>query len=230
MNSKILSPEYYFKKIDDFPFPEIFETDFVWEILERKDEILKKEVDEFYEVEGKYVIKGPVHIGRHVDIKPFTVIEAKENSPVYIGDNCKIGPHAYIRHGTLIGDGVEIGRTEVKGSVILNGTKSHHHGYIGDSIIGREVNIGTSFDSGNLKHTGSNVRVKGVDTKRRKFGCVIGDYSKIGCKTTLYPGTLLGPNVWTEEGCVIKGFVPENTFVRCKMELEFEELKKEYRK
>ncbi len=226
----LTNPEYYFHKTDDFPFPEIFDVENVWKILDRKDEILRRNVKSArYEFEN-CIIKGPVYIGKNTEIKPFTVIEATEEHPVYIGDNCRIGPHAYIRYGTLIGNNVEIGRTEIKGSVILNGTKSHHHGYIGDSIIGREVNIGTSFDSGNLKHTNSNVKVDGIDTGRRKFGCVIGDYSKTGCKTTVYPGTLLGPNVWTDEGSIIKGFVPENTFVRCKIKLDFEELKEEYRK
>ncbi len=224
------NPGYYFRKKDDFPFPEIFDVKNVWDILEKKNEILRKIVIEKTTEFNNCIIKGPVFIGGGTEIRPFTCIIAGKDSPVYIGKNCKIGPHAYIRNSVLIGDSVEIGRTEVKGSVILNGTKSMHHGYIGDSVIGREVNIATSFDSGNLKHTGSNVRACGIETGRRKLGAIIGDYCKMGCKTTLYPGCMIGPNVWTDEGSVIKGFVPENTFLKMSIKYNMEKLREEYRK
>lgn len=223
-------PGYYFRERGDFPFPEIFEVVKVWEILQKKDEVLKaitgREIS--VQVPANCVIEGPVFIGEGTEIMPFTCIITTKEKPVYIGKNCRVGPHAFIRPGVILGNNVEIGRTEVKDSVILNGTKSMHHGYIGDSVIGREVNVATSLDTGNLKHTGSKVRAGGMETGRAKFGAVIGDFCKTGCKTTLYPGTMLGPNVWTDEGCVIGGFVPEKTFVRAELKIRMEKLKDKY--
>ena len=94
-----------------------------------------------------------------------TFVEIQKNT--FIGKNCKIGPHAYIRKGTIIGDNCEIGRAEVKGSVIMNGVKAHHHCYIGDSIIGDNVNIGAGVVLTNFKLGGKMIKLGDVEIGRK---------------------------------------------------------------
>jgi bifunctional UDP-N-acetylglucosamine pyrophosphorylase/glucosamine-1-phosphate N-acetyltransferase len=69
---------------------------------------------------------------------PFCHIEAGD-----IGARCRIGPFARIRPGTRLGEEVHIGNfVEVKASEMGYGAKANHLAYVGDSVVGRNVNIG----------------------------------------------------------------------------------------
>ena len=95
-------------------------------------------------------------IGKNVTINPYVVIgkKVKIGSNVTINsfshlENCKIenkvdvGPYARIRPGTVLKEGSRIGNfVEVKKSIIGNMSKVNHLSYIGDSDIGKNVNIG----------------------------------------------------------------------------------------
>ena len=86
-----------------------------------------------------YVVFGPkVKIGNNVTIKSFSHLE-----------NCKIesevsiGPYARIRPGTILKEGSKVGNfVEIKKSIIGNKSKVNHLSYVGDSSIGKSVNIG----------------------------------------------------------------------------------------
>jgi bifunctional UDP-N-acetylglucosamine pyrophosphorylase/glucosamine-1-phosphate N-acetyltransferase len=214
-------PEYYFKKIKGFPVKEIFNTNSVIDILKKKDEFLSKlstKVEGWIDSNSNW--SGKIFVGKDTIIKHGVTIEG----PVYIGKNCKIGPGAYIRKNTIIGDCCELGRIEIKGSVIMNNVKAHHHGYIGDSIIGDEVNIGAGVVLTNFKFGGKMIRWGDIEIGR-KFGAVIGDESSIGCNTCTMPGTFLGPNVWVYPNCNVSGFVPKNMIIKHKQPHELVEKK-----
>ncbi|HAM52714.1 MAG TPA: bifunctional UDP-N-acetylglucosamine diphosphorylase/glucosamine-1-phosphate N-acetyltransferase GlmU [Nitrospiraceae bacterium] len=77
-------------------------------------------------------------IGNNVTIKDSSVIE---NS--IVKQNAQIGPFAHLRPGSFIGSNAKIGNfVEVKKSSIGNGTKASHLSYIGDAVVGKDVNIG----------------------------------------------------------------------------------------
>ncbi|HET7324327.1 MAG TPA: glucose-1-phosphate thymidylyltransferase, partial [Halococcus sp.] len=84
---------------------------------------------------------------------------------------------------------------EIKNSVVMRETHVPHLSYVGDSLLGREVNFGAGTTVANLRHDDSPVKqtVKGerVSTGRRKYGVVVGDGAKTGIHTTLYPGVVL---------------------------------------
>jgi bifunctional UDP-N-acetylglucosamine pyrophosphorylase/glucosamine-1-phosphate N-acetyltransferase len=83
------------------------------------------------------VLKG-VRIAAGTSIEPFCHIEEAD-----IGANCRIGPYARIRPGTRLASDVHLGTfVEVKASSIGEGSKANHLTYIGDSEIGKNVNIG----------------------------------------------------------------------------------------
>ena len=86
-----------------------------------------------------YVVIGlKVKIGNNVTIKSFSHLEkCKIENKVYVG------PYARIRPGTTLKEGSKVGNfVEVKKSIIGNNSKVNHLAYIGDSNIGKKVNIG----------------------------------------------------------------------------------------
>ena len=86
-----------------------------------------------------YVVFGPkVKIGNNVTIKSFSHLERCK-----IENKAEIGPYARIRPDTIIQEGSKIGNfVEVKKSIIGKKTKVNHLSYIGDTKIGKAVNVG----------------------------------------------------------------------------------------
>ncbi len=107
------------------------------------------EIDVNCVFEGEVVLDDRVSIGansllRNVHVASDTRIEAFCHlDDAKIGAHCRIGPYARIRPGTALAKEVHVGNfVEVKASNIGEGSKANHLSYIGDSDIGRNVNIG----------------------------------------------------------------------------------------
>ena len=89
-------------------------------------------------IEPYVVIADKVSIGNNVKILSFSHLEG-----VKIENNISIGPYARLRPGTILKSGTKVGNfVEVKKSVIGSNSKLNHLSYIGDSKIGKRVNIG----------------------------------------------------------------------------------------
>jgi len=87
---------------------------------------------------GAHSIVRDAQIGPGARIEPFSHIDG-----AVIGAGARIGPYARIRPGTRLADAVHIGNfVEIKASDIGEGSKANHLSYIGDSTVGRNVNIG----------------------------------------------------------------------------------------
>ncbi|MBW1932547.1 MAG: hypothetical protein JRI56_05940 [Deltaproteobacteria bacterium] len=71
-----------------------------------------------------------------------------------------------------------------------------HFAYIGDSVLGRDVNLGAGTKFANLRFVSGNVsiKIKGslIDTGRRELGAVLGNNAQTGCNSVTNPGTLVG--------------------------------------
>ena len=154
----------------------------------KKDDFLKsipRKVDENIDL-----IKRRVYIDETVEIKTPIRIEG----PVYIGPNCKIGPFSYIRSGTYLEGYNHVGNSEIKNSLILEGSNMPHFNYVGDSIIGRNCNFGAGAKTANLRLDEGYIRLNGEKTGRKKLGVVMGDNVKIGINVCLYPGEIIESN------------------------------------
>jgi len=162
-------------------------------------------------IEDGVTLKNTVLVGEGSVIKAGTYIEG----PCTIGKNCRIGPHAYIRGATSIGDDCHIGHcSELKNSIIMNGTKIPHFNYIGDSIVGSGCNFGAGTKIANLRHDHANVQVCGKDTRRKKFGAVIGDGVQFGINCSVNVGTMIGSEAQFAPNTVIEGCIGEKTIIR----------------
>ena len=90
------------------------------------------------EIEPYVVFSDKVQIGNNVKILSFSHLEG-----VKIDNNVSVGPYARLRSGTKIKSGSKIGNfVEVKKSTINKNSKVNHLSYIGDALVGKEVNIG----------------------------------------------------------------------------------------
>ncbi len=87
---------------------------------------------------GAHCILRNVTVASGTIIFPFSLLENAE-----IGKNCHVGPYSRIRPGTQLHDEVHVGNfVEIKNSAIGRGSKANHLSYIGDTIMGKKVNIG----------------------------------------------------------------------------------------
>ena len=177
------APSSFFD-LSNFEHKSIFEVENVWEVIPKiADFILKNNGPE------------PVVMGKGTVVEEGALIKG----PAIIGNSCFIAQGAYIRAGVIIGNNVKIGHSvEVKNSIILNNTRIAHFNYIGDSIIGNDVNFAGGAITANFRLDGEKIRIKHggakIEIGLTKFGVVVGDSSKIGVNVVLNPGTILSRN------------------------------------
>jgi bifunctional UDP-N-acetylglucosamine pyrophosphorylase/glucosamine-1-phosphate N-acetyltransferase len=173
-----------------------------WELLEANEwklGELEGRVDG--EVRGDADLRGTVVVEEGATVDPGVVIEG----PALVNSGAEVGPNAYVRGATLVGEDCHVGHgVEVKNSVLMAGSNVPHLSYVGDSLLGTDVNFGAGTQVANLRHDGADVAqtVKGerVDTGRRKYGVVAGPGAKTGINSSLSPGLVLSAGATTEPG------------------------------
>ena len=162
---------------------------------------------------GAYLFNNTIMIGSGTVVEPGALIKG----PVVIGSNAEIRQGAYVRGDCLVGNGCVVGHTtEIKGSVMLDGAKAGHFAYIGDSILGNDVNLGAGTKLANLKIVPGSVSIwtdrEQYDTGRRKLGAILGDRTETGCNSVTSPGTLIGPHSLVYPGVAVPArYYPRGT-------------------
>jgi NDP-sugar pyrophosphorylase family protein len=160
-------------------------------------------------------------IGKGTRIGPGAVLEG----PVWIGRDVEIRPGAYLRGGCYIGDGAVVGAsTEVKRSILFPHAHAPHLNYVGDSILGRRVNLGAGTVLSNFRHDGAGIVIRRggspLDTGRRKLGAILGDGVATGCNCVLNPGTIVGAGSQLYPGLVLRsGVYPAESVLKLRQEL-----------
>ena len=142
-----------------------------------------------------YVVIGKkVKIGNNVEILSFTHIEGAK-----IENKVKVGPYARIRPGTHLMSGVKIGNfVETKKSKIKSNSKVSHLSYIGDTLIGKNSNVGAGTITCNYDGT-------------KKNKTTISDNVFIGSNTSLVAPIKIGKKSIVGAGSVITRDVKENS-------------------
>jgi bifunctional UDP-N-acetylglucosamine pyrophosphorylase/glucosamine-1-phosphate N-acetyltransferase len=173
-----------------------------WELLEANERRIGRGLrDVRGYIHEDAEIRGDVVVEPGASIDSGVVIEG----PAVIQSGASVGPNASVRGATLLSPDVEVGHgVEIKNSVLMAGTSVSHLSYVGDSVLGRDVNLGAGTQVANLRHDGEPiaVTVKGerVSTGRRKFGAVLGDGVKTGVNASLDPGVKLSAGATTAPG------------------------------
>jgi len=187
-------------KIDNW-----IDVSYPWDLLYANEVLLKGLKGQIQgEVEEGASVKGTVDIGKGTIVRSGSYLEGS----IIIGDNCDIGPNCYIRPSTAIGDGCRIGAaTEIKNSIVMNGTKIPHHNYVGDSIIGENCNLASGTKIANLRFDRKDIEVNNIGTKRRKFGAVLGDNVETGINSSINTGTIIGNDTFIGPGAIVSDIV-----------------------
>lgn len=171
-----------------------------WNILQANqmamDELKEGRLAANLSLEGHVKITGPVIIEPNVVIKSGSVIRG----PSYIGQESFIGNNVLVREYTAIGPKSTIGYgVELKNCLLLGESKVGRLSFIGDSVIGRGVNIGSGVMTVNQTLDGSpvvlNLENRNLESNLDKLGAFIGDNVMIGASNTLAPGSLIPARV-----------------------------------
>lgn len=153
-------------------------------------------------------IEGDVYIGEDCVIGPGTRISNSAigdrttvmNSVILdsrIGCDTSVGPFAYMRPGSSVGDNCKVGDfVEVKNSNIGDGTKAAHLTYIGDADVGKNVNLGCGVVF--VNYDGTN-----------KYRSVVEDGSFIGCNSNLISPVKVGKGAYVAAGSNVTEDVPD---------------------
>ncbi len=155
----MLKPSDFFD-LNGFEFKALFDgVEYVWEVLGR---VGRFTLEYITSMDGDTTIRGIVMDGAYIDDKDAvvigegTVVEpgAFIQGPAIIGKNCQIRNGAYIRGDVIIGNNCTVGHaTELKNCIMIDTAQAPHFAYVGDSIIGRGVNLGAGTRLSNVPVT-----------------------------------------------------------------------------
>ena len=161
-------------------------------------------------IEPYVVIGKAVKIGNNVKILSFSYIEKTK-----IGNNVTIGPFARLRPDTVLEDNSKIGNfVEIKKSIVGKNSKVNHLSYIGDSVLGKNVNVGAGTITCN--YDGKN-----------KYKTKILDNAFIGSNSSLVAPLKIGKNTVIGAGSTITKDVKDNTLALSRVfQKEFKKRKK----
>jgi len=140
---------------------------------------------------GAYCVLRNCSFGAGTELLPFTVVEDSS-----VGAGARLGPFSRLRPGNALDDQVHIGNfVEIKASTIGRGSKANHLAYVGDSIVGRDVNVGAGTITAN--YDGAN-----------KHKTVIGDGASIGSNAVLVAPVTIGAGATVGGGSTIAKDAP----------------------
>jgi len=152
--------------------------------------------------EGSVILGNGVKIGANVVIKNskiadnVNILHGTNIDGAEIGENSNVGPYARIRPGTILKENTKIGNfVETKNAIIGKGSKASHLAYIGDAVVGENVNIGAGTIFCNYD---------GVN----KHKTIIGDNVFVGSNSVLVAPVTLADNTFVAAGSSINSDVP----------------------
>jgi len=204
--------------LSEFEHRQIFAgTRYAWEALGRLADYLAAHLrpGRKGQVREGAWIEGEVQLGEGSVVEAGAVILG----PAIIGPDCEIRPGAYVRGPVMLGRAAIVGHcSEVKGSILLNGARAPHFNYVGDSILGNEVNLGAGAICSNVKLNAGEIIVMAGDqrhpTGMRKLGALLGDGVQAGCNSVLNPGTVLGRGSLVYPCASVRGCHPPNSILK----------------
>lgn len=141
------------------------------------------------------------------------------HGPAIIGPNTEVRQCAFIRGNALVGANCVVGNsTELKNVILFDCVQVPHYNYVGDSILGYKSHMGAGSITSNVKSDKTLVTVcvgnTRIETGRKKFGAMLGDFVEVGCNSVLNPGTVIGRHTNVYPLSMVRGFVPENSIYK----------------
>ena len=167
-----------------------------WDILKANHLLMsgwqRAQIDASASIASSVQIEGAVQIEAGVSIAAGAVLQG----PCHLGEGCFVGHQALIRPFSAVGARSVVGYgMELKNCVLFGQTVSGRLGFIGDSVIGERVELGTGVSTVNVRPGGGNIVVPGaqgpVETQQAKLGAFVGDGAFIGAGHWIGPGAIV---------------------------------------
>lgn len=143
---------------------------------------------------GDFVLAGGIALHRTATIEMGAILKP----PAIVGARAFVAAGAYVRGGVWLDEACSVGPgSEVKSSFLFRSSRLAHFNFVGDSILGADVNLeaGSVIANHRNDRTDREIRVRIADRVIRtgvdKFGALIGDGARIGANAVLAPGTLI---------------------------------------
>lgn len=214
-----LSVESFFS-IAGFAHPELFAgCRYAWEPLLKLVPYLQKAKLGHIEplIAQSVYLSHPelISIGKGTCIEAGAYLEG----PCIIGEDCIIRHGAYVRGNVITGNRCVIGHdTEIKHSLLLDGAQAPHFNYVGDCILGNNVNLGAGVKCANLRLDGQMISFifqgQRIVTNLHKLGAIVGDGAQLGCNCVTNPGTLIGKKAFCHPCINVSGYIPAQAVVK----------------
>lgn len=176
---------------------------------------------------GAYLVGDRIVIGKGSRIAPGAVLEG----PLWIGEDVEVRVGAYLRGGCWVGDNCVVGaNVEMKRALLFPGAHAAHLNYVGDSILGCDVNLGAGVILSNFRHDGKLIEIPAgngasLATEKRKLGAILGDQVAVGCNSVLNPGTIVGARTQIYTGVQLRsGLYPAGSLIKLRQELSIVEI------
>lgn len=144
--------------------------------------------------------------------------------PCIIDHGAELRQCAFVRGSAIVGKNAVVGNScELKNVVLFDHVQTPHFNYVGDSILGYKSHMGAGSITSNVKSDKSLVVVKNgaeqIETGRKKFGAILGDYVEVGCNSVLNPGTVIGRHSNIYPVSCVRGVMPENSILKSNGEI-----------
>jgi bifunctional N-acetylglucosamine-1-phosphate-uridyltransferase/glucosamine-1-phosphate-acetyltransferase GlmU-like protein len=147
-------------------------------------------------VRDEFDVADDVAVHRSATIEAGAVLKG----PLIVGARCRVASGAYLRGGNWLAPDCIVGPgAELKSSLVFAGSKLAHFNFVGDSILGTDVNLEAGSIVCNYRNERADKQIYVVRngalqaTGVSKFGALIGDHGRIGANAVLAPGALMSP-------------------------------------
>lgn len=165
-----------------------------WVLTNRSSELVRQLLAELSP--EAYRLQDDIAVHHCATIETGAVLKG----PLIVGAHCFVAAGAYLRGGCWLAEHCTIGPgAELKSSFVFAGTKLAHFNFVGDSVLGRDVNLeaGSIICNHRNERTEKQIRVRlgstlyptGCD----KFGALLGDACRLGANAVVAPGAMLVP-------------------------------------
>jgi NDP-sugar pyrophosphorylase family protein len=232
----MLYPADFFDLSDPLVAELFADCHYVWDIIPRLEEHMTRLVGPGRMVRGK-VMEGAfvgsrlIFIGEGARIEPGAFVQG----PAYIGPGAIVKHGAFVRENVIMLPGSILGHaSEAKNALFLPNAHAPHFAYVGDSVLGHDVNLGAGTKLSNLgmmsqkdpvtgKRPTIKIRANGsvYDTGLTKLGAILGDGAQTGCNSVLNPGCLVGKRTLVYANVALrKGYYPPDSIVKLRQETE----------
>lgn len=190
-----------------------------WEALAGISDFIKK-IGPTLDTEKFEQLGEDIWVAKSATVAPTAYL----NGPLIIDEEAEIRHCAFIRGSVIIGKGSVVGNsTELKNDIIFNNVQVPHYNYVGDSILGYRSHMGAGSITSNVKSDKTLVVVKDsydtkeeIETGRKKFGAMLGDFVEVGCNSVLNPGTVIGRHTNIYPLSRVRGVIPADSIFKDK--------------